>query len=99
MKRLLVLAAFFAAVQVQAAQLDDSGVKGGLAVVIGCDDAKVIEELGKNERFLVQTCKGTEGAVEIVHAGNARQACFYFERLGCVARRMVITSLSLSARL
>ncbi|MDP6634485.1 MAG: PQQ-binding-like beta-propeller repeat protein [Phycisphaerae bacterium] len=34
--------------------LEDSGVTGGLIVVIGCDDAKLIAQLGASDKFLVQ---------------------------------------------
>ena len=34
--------------------LEDSGVKGGLIVVIGSDDAKLIAQLGASDKFLVQ---------------------------------------------
>jgi outer membrane protein assembly factor BamB len=37
-----------------AGPLEDSGVTGGLIVVIGCDDAKAIAQLGASDKFLVQ---------------------------------------------
>jgi len=84
MKRLLVLAALLATVHVQAGQIDDSGVKGGLAIVIGCDDTKLIEELGQNERFLVQALDSEPAKVEKAreairksgHYGRATAALF-----------------------
>ena len=46
---ILTLAAF-----AHAGPLEDSGVTGGLIVVIGCDDAKQIAQLGASDKFLVQ---------------------------------------------
>ncbi len=54
MRRILVLAVFLAAGHVQAGVLDDSGVKGGLVVVVGCDEPKLISDLALGKQFLVQ---------------------------------------------
>jgi outer membrane protein assembly factor BamB len=64
MKTVLTLAFLFMASAVQAGLLDDSGVKGGLVVVIGCEDTKLITELGQNERFLVQSLDTDPAKVE-----------------------------------
>jgi hypothetical protein len=49
MKKILVLTILLVAAGAQAGLLEDSGVKGGLIVVVGCDDAKLIGELGRSD--------------------------------------------------
>ena len=41
MNRILTLAILLMASTVQASLLDDSGVRGGLVVVVGCEDTKL----------------------------------------------------------
>lgn len=65
MKRILTLAFLLLASTVQAGSLDDSGVKGGLVVVIGCEDTKLLTELGQSERFLVQALDTDPAKVEL----------------------------------
>jgi len=55
MKDMLTTAFLLMASTVRAGVLEESGVQGGLVVVIGCGDTKLITELGQNERFLVQS--------------------------------------------
>ena len=69
MRRLLVLGLLLAATCAQAGALEDSGVKGGVIVVIGCEDTTLIGNLGQSERFLVQALDGDMERVE-----NARKA-------------------------
>jgi outer membrane protein assembly factor BamB len=54
MKGSLVLSLLVVAAHAQAGPLEDSGIKGGVIVVIGCDDTKLIRDLGQSDRFLVQ---------------------------------------------
>ncbi|MEE8452688.1 MAG: PQQ-binding-like beta-propeller repeat protein [Thermoguttaceae bacterium] len=74
MKRILVLAVLLAATNVQAGLLDDSGIDGGLIVVIGCEDTGLIRELGQNDKFLVQALDTdlakVEKAREAIHASG-----------------------------
>lgn len=49
--------------------LKTSGVQGGLVVVVGCEDTKLVAELGENESFLVQALDTDPIKVE-----KARQA-------------------------
>jgi len=65
MTTILTLAFLLMASTVQAGLVDDGGVKGGLAVVIGCEDTKLITELGQNERFLVQSLDTDPAKVEL----------------------------------
>ena len=44
--------------------LQTSGVKGGLVVVVGCEDTKLIAELAESEKFLVQALDTDPGKVE-----------------------------------
>jgi len=54
MRKLFVLTILLITAGAQAGPLEDSGVKGGLIVVVGCDDAKLIARLAKSDKFLVQ---------------------------------------------
>jgi len=54
MKQIIALMLILTGTTVLAGPLEDSGVKGGLAVVIGGGDTKLVTDLGKNEKFLVQ---------------------------------------------
>jgi len=54
MRKLFLLAILFITAGAHAGPLEDSGVKGGLIVVIGCDDAKLIAKLARSDKFLVQ---------------------------------------------
>ena len=54
MRKLTLLTILFLTAHTQAGLLEDSGVKGGLIVVIGCDDAKLIAQLAESDKFLVQ---------------------------------------------
>jgi len=54
MRKIPVLAILLLAAHAQAGLLEDSGVEGGVIVVVGCEDAKLIGELGQSDKFLVQ---------------------------------------------
>ena len=54
MRKISLLTVLLLAAFAHAGPLEDSGVKGGLIVVVGCDDAKLIAELGASDKFLVQ---------------------------------------------
>ena len=54
MKKCLWVALFLSVSFARAGVLEDSGVKGGLVVVLGCEDVALVEEIGENQRFLVQ---------------------------------------------
>ena len=89
MKRILTLAILLMASTVRAGLLDDSGVRGGLVVVVGCEDTKPIAELGQNERFLVQTLdrdpakveKAREAIRQSGNYGRVSAATFYGRNL------------------
>jgi len=44
--------------------LDAAGVKGGLIVVVGCDDAELIGQLARSDKFLVQALDTDPAKVE-----------------------------------
>ncbi|MDP6524051.1 MAG: PQQ-binding-like beta-propeller repeat protein [Kiritimatiellia bacterium] len=69
MKHLLILASIIAATHLQAGVIGDSGVKGGLVVIVGCEDTKVITEFAQHKPFLVQALDTDPVKVE-----NARAA-------------------------
>ncbi len=62
----LVAALLFPAATAMAAGniLETSGVKGGLVVVVGCEDTKLITELAQSESFLVQALDTDPAKVE-----------------------------------
>ena len=64
MRYVVTLICMLAVVSASAGPLEDSGVKGGLAVVIGGDDAELIRNLGRNEKFLVQVLDTDSAKIE-----------------------------------
>ena len=54
MRRIVAPAILLLAAHAQAGLLEDSGIKGGLIVVVGCEDTKRISELARSDKFLVQ---------------------------------------------
>ena len=64
MRHVITLICMLAVVSVSAGPLEESGVKGGLAVVIGGDDTELIRNLGKNEKFLVQVLDTDSAKIE-----------------------------------
>ena len=75
MRQMLALMVILAGARTLAGPLEDSGVSGGLAVVIGGDDTKLINDLGRNEKFLVQVLDTDASKIRIardaIHkAGN-----------------------------
>ena len=69
MRRVLVLAIVLVATHAQGGLLEDSGVKGGVIAVVGCEDAKLISELARSDKFLVQALGG-----DLVKVEKAREA-------------------------
>ncbi len=47
--------------------------KGGLVVVVGCEDTKLITELAQSERFLVQALDTDPAKVAKAHPGKPRR--------------------------
>ncbi|MBL7222062.1 MAG: PQQ-binding-like beta-propeller repeat protein, partial [Phycisphaerae bacterium] len=64
MRRIMVLAIVLLAAHAQAGLLEDSGVKGGVIVVVGCEDAKLIGDLARSDKFLVQALDSDPAEVE-----------------------------------
>ena len=64
MRLVITLICMLAVVSVSAGPLEESGVKGGLAVVIGGADTELIRNLGKNEKFLVQVLDTDSAKIE-----------------------------------
>jgi len=54
MRKIPVLTILLLAACAHAGPLEDSGVRGGLIVIVGCDGAKLIAQLAKSDKFLVQ---------------------------------------------
>ncbi|MDP6545713.1 MAG: PQQ-binding-like beta-propeller repeat protein [Phycisphaerae bacterium] len=54
MRKISLLVILILAACAQGGPLEDSGVTGGLIVVVGCDDAKTIAQLARSDKFLVQ---------------------------------------------
>ena len=54
MLRALIISALAITSSAQGGVIEDSGVKGGLAVVVGCENTEAISELAADEHFLVQ---------------------------------------------
>ncbi len=71
-KSMLVIAGALLAAHAQAGALEESGVTGGLVVVIGCDDPALIAELGRSEKFLVQALDTDAAKVERVREAVRR---------------------------
>ena len=64
MRQIIVLIIMLAVVGALAGPLEESGVTGGLAVVIGGDDTELIKNLGRNEKFLVQVLDTDSAKIE-----------------------------------
>ncbi len=63
---------FVAAAPSRAGVIADSGVKGGLVVVVGCEDTNVIAEFAQHEPFLVQALDTDAARVEKARAAIRR---------------------------
>ena len=64
MRKIIVLIIMLAVVGALAGPLEESGITGGLAVVIGGDDTELIKNLGRNEKFLVQVLDTDSAKIE-----------------------------------
>jgi len=64
MRKLSLAVLLLLAAPAYAGPLEDSGVRGGLIVVVGCDDAKLIAQLAANDKFLVQALDTDAAKVE-----------------------------------
>ncbi|NQT88565.1 PQQ-binding-like beta-propeller repeat protein [bacterium] len=76
MRRILVLAILLLSAHTQAGVLEDSGVKGGLIVVLGCDDTTLINELGQSESLLVQALDTDLKKVEAARKAIAKSGAY-----------------------
>ncbi|MHC4248463.1 MAG: outer membrane protein assembly factor BamB family protein [Planctomycetota bacterium] len=63
---------FIAAASSRAGAIADSGVKGGLVVIVGCEDTKVVAEFARHEPFLVQALDTDAARVEEARAAIRR---------------------------
>ncbi len=72
---LLLVAAHLHAASAVTDVLDQSEVKGGLVVVVGCDDPKLLVELGRRDGYLIQGLdtdhERVDAAVEAIHAAGS----------------------------
>ena len=76
MRRILVLGILLVATRAQTGPLEDSGVKGGVVVVMGCEDTELIAQLGQSDRFLVQALDGDMKKVESARKAIAKRGAY-----------------------